>query len=244
MTLREAIRAAIARALETRGCCDVELERDGALRVSVIAAADGSLEVLTNDRGSRKGLRRRREALDRYEMAAVGFQPQRDIWVLLVPGLPGAAERAADGIERLFTGPLERSLDEGAGLWFDYPGLVPDRPVPPPDAPHVEHLQASMAIFELDPEADVIISAGAPSDLFLQFSLAGDNRVEVHVTGRGGERPPPIAGYTDSPEIERALWAEHERETFPRTAADLLHDQLGVAEGDPLFVYLSSGALP
>ena len=119
--------------------------------------------------------------------------------MLAVAGLPGAAERAADGIERLFTGPLERSLDEGAGLWFDYPGLVPGRPAPPPEASHAEHLQAAMAIFDLDTDAGVLISAGLPSHMYRQVSLAGDQPVDVHVTGRDGEPPPPIAGYTESP---------------------------------------------
>ena len=231
-------------ALEVRGSYDIELKRDVELRVSVSAAVDGSLEVVTNDRGPRKGLLRSRGALDRYEMAAIGFHPQEGIWTLAVAGQPGAAERAIDAIERLFTGPLERSLDERAELWFDYPGLVPGAPAPPPEAPHAEHIEASMAIFELDREADVILSAGVPSSLFLQFSLAGDDLVQVHVTGRNGEPPPPIAGYTDSPEIEGGLFSELDRETFPAAAAALLHDDLGVGETEPLFVYLSSDVVP
>jgi hypothetical protein len=240
--LREAIPNAIARAVEVRGCYDVAFEHHPALSVSLIAAVDGSLEVVTSDRGRRKGLLRRSHvSLDPDEMTAIGFQHARqEVWRLIVPAGPGAKERAKDAIERLFTGPFECSLDADVRVWFDYPGCVPDAPAPPADAPHVEHVAAAMAIFEIDPRAHVLVSAGLPGTLCLHFALVDDDRVKVQVGGHDGATPPPIAGYTESPDVEGALSAVLDRETFPATADALLHEHLGVGDAEPLFIALRS----
>lgn len=243
MRVRDAIGAAIERAIEVRGTYVVELKRDPGMRVHVSAAVDGSLELVVQDQGRPKGLlRRSRGALDPAEMHALGFRMDH-AWVSTVPAHPGAAAGAASTMERLFTGPLGISLDANAELWCDYTGVVPGWPMAPAGAPYAEHLRVTTALFELDPDADILIAAGRPSWTYLHLQLTDHGRVEVHVTGREGE-PLEIPGFTASSEIEGALQSDYELEELPAVAAGLLHEHLAVGEGEPLFIELGSLILP
>lgn len=227
--LRDAIRSAISLAVLGRSTYDVWVEDDNGLRANVCAAVDGSLELLTADYGPLRGLfKRSRDELDADTMTALGFRTYDEgAWTLTLPAGMAAEQRAADALERLFTGPFGRSLDEAAELEVDFPGLVPGARVPPPDAPHVEHLQAAMGVFDVDPEAEVIVSTGLPSSFRLAISLADPGRVRVQVGSREDPR-----------------FSEHDRGSSAATVADLLHDDLGVAETDTLFVFLVTDVSP
>jgi hypothetical protein len=245
MTLGDAIGEAIERAVERRGGYCVRLKRDFKLGFDVIAAVDGSLEVIVPDRGRRRGLlRRSREALDRLATGALGFRmDDNGIWVLTAPAHSSASAGVAAALERLFTGPLATSLESGVELWSDYTGIVPGHPMPPPHAPHSVHLRASLAVFELGVDVGVVVFAGRPTWLFLQLELVDDGRVEVLVTPRPGQAL-EIAGFTPSPELPGAVSSVHESDAVPGLAADLLHEHLAVGEGEPLFIELCSAELP
>jgi hypothetical protein len=221
--LREAIRSAVSLAVLGRSTYDVWVEDDNGLRANVCAAVDGSLELLTADYGPLRGLfKRSRDALDADAMTALGFRSDDEgTWTLALPAGMATEQRAVDALERLFTGPFGRSLDEAAELEMDFPGLVPGAPVPPPDAPHAEHIEAALGIFDVDARAEIMIATGLPSRLRLHVSQVGDGRVRVQIG-----------------DPEDARFADYDRDGFPPTAAELLHRELGVPDRDPLFVYL------
>ncbi len=210
MTLREAIALAVERAVAVRGCYDIWPDGDSSRSVNVAVAVDGSFESYLRDLGPPGGLLRRRGPLDAAAMGELGFRLHEQLWALGVAPYPGAGQSLVATLERLFSGPLEASLDGGAELWHDYSGLVPGRPAPAPHAPLTEHLRASIGLFEVDPDAAVVVHAGLPSRTRLEFFLAEPGVVGVH------------------------QGAEHPVEAFPEAAAALVGSEM------PVYIELSS----
>jgi hypothetical protein len=240
MTLRSGIALAIERAVERRGCWVVETSRSSSRRAWVIAAVDGSLQLgVPREWEERRGLRKSQRFLGRDAMRSLGFEEAEHGWFKPIRAYPGVAREAAGILEGVFTEQFGASLDDDATVDEEYPGVVPGRPVPPPDAPHEEHIRASLALFDVDPEADVCIHAGLPSHLFLQLSLSQDGRVVVVVTPREEVRP-EIPGFGPDDEIEWAVQAAFEIEEVPAVATGLLHERLSVDAADPLWVELGT----
>ena len=94
-------------------------------------------------------------------MRSLGVEEAEFGWLKTIRAYGGAGREATGSLERVYTEHLEASLDEDATVDEIHTGVVPGQPLPSPDAPHTEHIRASLALFVLDPEGDVLIDAGA-----------------------------------------------------------------------------------
>ena len=244
MTLRDAIALAIERAVERRGCWDVQVGRGDHRWAEITAAVDGSLQLaMYPDFFVRRWLMRSRRELEPAAMRSLGFETYEFGWLKPIRAYGGADREAAATLERVFVEQLDASLDDDASVDESYPGVLPDRPAPPPDASHAEHIRASLELFDIDPEADVCIHAGLPSAMYLQLALDADGRVVMIVTQRDDERP-EIPGFAPDDELAWAVHATFDIAEIPAVAAEVLHDHLSIDPVEPLFVELGSEELP
>ena len=244
MKLDAAIDVAISRAIEQRGSWLVEVGTGYERWARITPAVDASLELLVPlDWVRCRLLLQSRRVVDPAAMRMLGFRDTEFGWLKPIRAYAGAKAEATGTLERVFTDMLDASLADESTCYEDYPGVVPGRPAPPIEASHAEHIRASLALFEFDPDGDVLIHAGLPSWLYLQLSLVHGRRVSVDVTSRD-EEPPEIPGFEPSPEVEGGVCASFDLDEVPEVAAGLLHDSLSVDPEDPLFVELGSVRLP
>jgi hypothetical protein len=243
MKLRAAISLAITRAVEQRGSWEVVVGGGYERWANITAAVDGSLELVVPVEWVRRGLlRQSRRQVDPAAMQLLGFRVEAYVWVKPIRAYAGAGAEARATLERVFTELLDASLEDDSTCEEDYPGVVPGRPASPPDASHAEHIRASLALFDFDPDGDICIHAGLPSCLYLQLALEPGRRVTVDVTCGDDERP-EIPGFEPSPEVESGVRASFDLKEVPAVGARLLHERLSVDPTDPLFVELGSERL-
>jgi hypothetical protein len=230
MTLWEQIEPFLERALATRGVQLLAVDGDEELWVAGVAAVDGSLELRTGTSGAKRGMLRRHE-IDRAAMAALGFSEAfGDAWALGLEPVPLLAPRGAAVLEQALTGPMSAHPDARVTLVLEETGPMDAAP----GAPHLEHLQAAVRVWEQDREARISVGAGRPSRNCLDLVLRDG-------TARLGVIPPEgadlaIAGF-DADELGWPF-AELGPGEVARAADTVLHQELGVREDDPLFVHL------
>jgi hypothetical protein len=231
MALWEQIEPLLERALATRGVQQFALDDDEAVWAAGLAAVDGSLEIRTGTRGAKRGpLRRHR--VDRAALEAMAFTEVIDAWALGLEPVPLLARRAAALLEQALTGPLRASPDGCVAVFFEQTGPEPGAA---PGAPHLEHLQAAVRVWEQ--ESGIMVAAGRPSRACLDLTLGGGTAQLNVIPPEGLELE--IPGFR----TDESGWpvCDVPREEAAELADAVLHQELGVRQDEPLFVHFLTG---
>jgi hypothetical protein len=229
--LRDRLEPHLRAAIDDRGVRQLVVDGDEAVWVAGVAAVDGGLDLRTGEHGPRRRLRRR--PVDAAVLAALGFTLGIDAWTRYLP--PPVLTGSAAGL-------LERVLVEGARvapgaaleLAHSLTGIVPGSAAVPAAAPHVEHLEAAVRIWEREPAWTVHVAG------------RGQNCADLWLTGGGLAAVSVVTPPGATWEIEGFApdWSGFPLREVPRAeaaglVASVLRERFGLRDGDPLFVQLS-----